>query len=316
MKRIAIFISALLTSLVSFSQQESPDIIREYPGQIQFSFINSYQDFNISAGLQNSSSVAYRNTVVKTGFRIRWRKLGIAASFPVFQLHPEKGSPTKNLGLTFNMFPKNLNIRGTARVVEGFEQQNGGNLLFRNDVKLSHVEMSSTYVFNPEKFSLRAPFRFFEKQLQSAGSPMLLATASYKNLSGQDSLFQISDDVLSSVLRMRVLSFGAGAGYGFTLAKGNWYLTTVATGGVELGRYSFFKNIGENVARRWQVEPVIIGQVSAGYNSDRFFAGVVSFYRPGFGSVQNLDASFYRFRAALILGIRFQQPKLFDKWSR
>jgi hypothetical protein len=260
--------------------------------------------------------VAYRNSVVKTGFRIRWNKIGIAASLPVYQLHPAKGSPTKNFGLTFNMFPKNLNIRGTGRIVEGFEQQNGNSTIFRNDVKLLHLETSTTCVFNPARFSMRAPVRFFEKQIQSAGSPMLLATASYKDLSGRDSLFQITDDVLGAVLRMRTLSIGAGAGYGFTFTKGDWYLTGVATGGLELNRRSFFKNVGENVTRQWQAKPVVIGQLSAGYNSDRFFAGVVSFYRPGFGSVRNPDASFYRFRTALILGIRFNQPAFLGKISK
>lgn len=297
----------------AIAQNES-ETIRLYPNKMQVSWITSYQDFNFSAGLVNNSTISYRNSSVRTGLRFMVRNLSLAFSVPVLPIHPDKGSLSKNLGLVFNLYPGKVNIRGSIRRVKGFDQQNGGDEIFRPDVKLLHLETSGTYVLNKD-FSLRAPFRYFERQLKSAGSLLVMGTADYKNLQAKDSLFHVMPDLLAPIGTMKTASIGTGAGYGFTLTQGNWYFTGLLTGGAELNRRQYFDINEQSIQRQWQLKPVIFGQLSMGYNADRYFLGMVSFYRPGFGAVDNLDANFYRFRAALIAGVRFDEPKFLKKWK-
>ena len=40
---------------------------------------------------------------------------------------------------------------------------------------------------------------------------------------------------------------------------------------------------------------------------------MITFYRPGFGAVDDLDASFYRFGAVLVAGVRFEEPGFLKK---
>ncbi len=298
----------------ALAQTES-DIIRQYPDKVQVSWITSYQDFNFSAGQADNSTVSYRNSSIKTGLRFRVRNLGLAFSVPVVPIHPSKGSLSKNLSLLFNFYPGKVNIRGSVRRVKGFDQQNGGEMIFRPDVNLLHFETSGTYVLNKD-FSLRAPFRYFERQMKNAGSLLVMGTADYKNLQAKDSLFHVTSDLLASIGTMKVATLGTGTGYGFTLTEGNWYFTGLLTGGAELNQRQYFDMENQKIQREWQLKPVIFGQMSMGYNADKYFLGVVSFYRPGFGAVDNLDASFYRFRTALIAGVRFDEPKFLKKKQR
>ena len=311
LKTINAFLLFLFLTNIATAQIE-PEAIRQYPDKMQLSIINSYQDFNFSAGVVNNSSISYRNTMVKTGLRLRVGKVGLTFAVPVVRIHPNKSSLTENLAFSFNIYPKKINLGGSVRRVKGFDQENDGKVVFRPDVKLLHFETSGTYVFN-KNFSLWAPFRYYERQMKNAGSFLVMGIADFKRLQAKDSLFHISQDVLSDLGAMNILSFGAGAGYGFTLTKGNWYFTCLLTGGGELNRRQYFDKENHNLLSEWKLKPVTIAQLSTGYNTDRYFLGLVSYFRPGFGISDNLDANFYRFHAALIAGIRFDTPKFLRK---
>lgn len=112
---------------------------------------------------------------------------------------------------------------------------------------------------------------------------------------------------------MQVITFGAGTGNGFTITEGNWYLTGLFTGGSELNRLCYFSRENENLLIDWQLKPVVTGQLSMGDNTDSCFMGIVSYYRPGLRAVNTLDASSYRFRMALVAGIRIDEPGFLKK---
>lgn len=186
----------------------------------------------------------------------------------------------------------------------------------RPDLVTSNLGMSFAYVFNHEKFSLRAPYLFSERQKVSKGSFLLSYVLSSFTLAADSSLIPISKWLEwgrgASVHEARFTSLGIAPGYSYTLVLNKFFLNmTLVLGPAHYWvRYQDQARAALNDIR---IDFYSLGRVGIGYNGDRFFSGLsvtsqsrnVTYERTTFqNSISTLR---------LVAGFRFKEEGLLKK---
>lgn len=148
----------------------------------------------------------------------------------------------------------------------------------RPDLKLQLIGFSGSYLFNSDRFSLRASLSQNERQLKSAGSVML-GLEGYAGRAVSDSTIVPSfEDSLAfasvdSVLEATFVRLGPSVGYGHTFVVfKRLFLTLSLSVNLALSRNS--EDLGER-RREWNsLSAGAFGRVVLGYNTEKWFAGL------------------------------------------
>jgi len=203
-----------------------------------------------------------------------------------------------------------------------FQKYNGFYVLFPNqvvpenlpypqrpDLTTRNSGMSFTYIFNSDKFSLRAPYLFSERQKVSKGSFLLSYVLSSFAMEADSALIPSSQRASwglgAEVNEVRFTSLGFAPGYSHTFVAGKFFLNlTLVLGPAHYWVQYMQQNIERNDIR---IDTYSLGRVGVGYNGDRFFGGFslttqsrnVTYERTTF---QNSIAT-----ARLVAGFRFKE---------
>ncbi len=147
----------------------------------------------------------------------------------------------------------------------------------RPDLVTSNLGMSFAYIFNNNKFSLKAPYLFSERQKVSKGSFLLSYVLSSFTMEADSALIPSAQWIEwgdgASVNEVRFTSLGLAPGYGHTFVTRKFFLNlTLVLGPAHYWvRYKDLSNQSENDIR---IDFYSLGRVGIGYNGDRFFSGV------------------------------------------
>jgi len=180
----------------------------------------------------------------------------------------------------------------------------------RNDIETTNNGVTVSYIFNNKKFSFRSAYNFAERQLQSAGSFLLIASlSSFKAYAdsaiiGREYINQYGDGAL--IQKIKTTALGVAPGYTYSLIHKGFFLNgTLAIG--PSNNWLFYQNDDGKQKSDIAFNAFILARLAIGYNGDRFFGGL-SFISQGrsvnFDDV-HLNSSNGTFK--ILFGYRFRE---------
>ncbi len=146
--------------------------------------ISKYSNFELrEAGQPNDSIIKYSpnsNFNLGAGFSYKWMGFSLAFNLGFINNdHTLKGK-TSSVDLQLDIFTRRLLMNANLQAYKGFYWKNPevfypewntqDSLLLRPDITTFSFGFNGIYVFKHNKFSIRAPYQFTERQLKSCGS--------------------------------------------------------------------------------------------------------------------------------------------------
>jgi len=188
--------------------------------------------------------------------------------------------------------------------------------LQRRDIATSSRGISAIYFSNKRKYSVRAIYNFYERQLRSAGSPLISIAFNQFSL-GADSLVynQYHQNTLDAQggfdhMKYETIALAGGYGYNLVLHK-NWFVGSNVAVGPVLQFFDYSKQSNQNSLVA--VRPYINWRITGGLNSERFFAGITYTYQSVEIDYENVHLSNRNGNFRLVFGYRFREVGILKK---
>ena len=230
-------------------------------------------------------------------------RVGLGVSYKWFNLSATLFSPVTNLQLTEKGETEHFDFRVASngrsiladvwfQYFKGFYLSNTGGVIpnwnkpgiyyQRNDIVTTDFSGVVYYNIKRRKFSFKALFSQNEKQLKSAGTPIIGTTWSiFRMVSNVDSCllpYNIVDHFKASerINRLRLSSLGLGVGYAYTFvfAK-HWFFSIQGTFFVNSQSYRYFSEINPKGTLYAGFKSNFLWRSSLGYNSHKNYYGLV-----------------------------------------
>ncbi len=187
-------------------------------------------------------------------------------------------APRFNASLYLQRY-KGLFLRNTATMIQGWTE--GDPYYIRGDMRAYTAGLDLTYIFNSERFSLRAAFIQNEWQKKSAGSFLVGGSILYQTTIGDSSLVPKNIAFPNfyngfNFRRSSNFSIGPIVGYAYTFVyKKHYFLTGAVTGTGSIG-LTTLRLVEEDTKVK---SGTVLGVraellLSAGYNSERWYVGL------------------------------------------
>lgn len=186
----------------------------------------------------------------------------------------------------------------------------------RPDITVRNVGLSVNRVLNSNKFSFRSAYNFVERQLTSAGSPIVFAT--FDNLIVKADSAIVGDRFAEqfgdshTIIHIRTSNLGIAPGYTYSLIwKGFFINGAFAIGPMHNWMKYELEDGGGDTRLKFNL--YVAARLALGYNGDRFFGGL-TFMNHGrnvkFEDVQmtNSQSSF-----KILFGMRFRESGILKK---
>lgn len=296
--------------------------------------ISKYNQITFDDKSTNTKLIYKPNDHTNLGFGFNYKGIGLNAAFDLLgnQNSDEKYGKTKSVDIQSNIYGKKIGIDAAYQNYRGYYFSNVSDVdpLFkpshqnypqRPDIRTRSVSISSFYNFNSERFSYRSTYTQNERQLKSAGAPILGFYCSLLDIqSMSDSAFLLPSSYILSyhpdfwVEAVKSINFGSLAGYGYTLVIAKRIFLTV-NAGIGIGYESTLGQYRYKDDRKYR-QPSSAGflRTGVGYNSKKLYVGFTSIgsnfssKRAANGSINYNSGSF-----RLIFAYRFTSPKFLDK---
>ncbi len=140
---------------------------------------------------------------------------------------------------------------------------------YHPDVEMFNYSMVGQYIFNGQKFSMKAGFTQYENQLQSSGSFLCGAELNYLKISSDSSMFFGQTNQLNS------FSIGLNAGYGYNFVfKKHFLLFAYGASGINFGNERFAKLFNRNT----YLSPLIHLKGAFWYRKDQWSFGATALW--------------------------------------
>lgn len=282
-------------------------------------------DFDIvSANDVNQSYTFKSNHSYSLGFNVNFFdvNLGIAFSTPLNVKSEQLYGESKVSDFQLTAISKQWYADVYTQKYNGFYVQEAGvtiplNQSFpqRPDLRTRNSGMSFTYIFNHDKFSLRAPYLFSERQKVNQGSFLFSYVLSSFSLAADSALIPSARWAKwgpgANVNHVRFTSLGFAPGYSQTFVVNKFFLNLT----IVLGPAHYWVTYEDLTTSRndIRIDFYSQGRVGIGYNGDRFFSGIsittqsrnVTYERTTF---QNSIST-----VRLVAGIRFKEEGLLKR---
>lgn len=289
--RVLISICFLFCASVAFSKQLEYDslYIKRYNRQVaivpNIGIRSHYFDFDKTQIKTFQSSRFSPNTQSSLGVTLFYRGLAISGNLK----GPDYGFSAKNFNkseireLKVQLSPQRFHLTADYLFYSGMTDINSPNhslfgdevYYFREDMTNRQYRLRFTWIFNHEKYSHRAAFRFREKQQRSAGSFLLNANLFHQQLRGDSAFFApsiiSSYGAMSNLYDLRVFFAGVNLGYGYTFVYKGFFLAGTTFAGF-MPQINTFQR-GNGFERATYFYPYYQYNVSVGYNGQRVFYG-------------------------------------------
>lgn len=254
--------------------------------------------------------------------------IGLSVKVPAaFERDKDRYGSTDFVDLQGNIYGEKWCFDGTFQKYEGFFLNNavditpgfesGDNFPQRSDLGVMNIILNGIHIFNHQKFSFRSGFNQADKQIKSAGSPILLLSASRFSINADSVLIpdNVAEDFgnLSSMVGGRFITISVLPGYAYNLVFRDLFVNLNATGGVGLQHQKL--DLENDSRAKYAIEPKFNFRAALGYDNERFFAGASFLLQR---STINMDgmrinniAGNYKF----FVGYRFKEFGILKKYS-
>jgi len=277
--------------------------------------------FTIQKGQNGSQKLIYRpNVRYYAGFGTYLFEMGFQLSFalPPSSQSIEEFGKSKASDIQLNIVGKNWGMDLSEQIYKGYYIDDRINPIpsgqpkpKRPDIETRNFGGTGIYFFNKNRYSLRATFNYFERQLKSAGSFLIAGTVTKFSMHGDSvvfgSTYEPAFGAASNFSKMNCWTIGSGPGYGYNLVLNKRMLLGFS---LAIGPSINWMNYATQ-AEPWKsalnVHLYTDMRISLSYNSERLFAGL-SFIRQA-REIQYAEAHFTNTNDALRLaiGYRFEE---------
>lgn len=346
-KKIFISILSGIISILSpnlLSAQTTGDIVASddtiqnaYIGNFSRKFMvktfmaNRNLSFNVKSRTGDRKSVTYSpngNYFLGVGFFYKKIGLELGLKVPVSDRMNAKYGRTKYLDLQTNFYGTRFGGDLAYQRYIGFYPRNpalldstwqpGRNYPYRNDIRARNIAVNAFYIFNHERFSYKAAFTQTEKQLQSAGSFILMASFAHLLFDGESALLTASENDTSAEKAAfqwgRFYNTSLLPGYAYTFVVDDFYFSGSLHigGGIQYKTYMLNnkqeKELG--IARKNHV------RVAGGYNSQRWMVGASAIIDNTPVRMQQISLSASNFNIKIFAAYRFNSRPVDERIDR
>jgi len=234
-------------------------------------------------------------------------------------LEKKKIGEEDGFDLQLNLYTRRWNFDAEISNIKNFSFKNKdvfGNIDEEipdfNNLNVRRIGVGATYIFLPEKFSFRSAFIQVDRQLKSAGSPILSFTYNYSSLDSDSIPTPQSVDIPTlEALKSEGHKFALLPGYSYNFIHKAWFLNTTGSAGFDIQKSSFSINneSDANTRLEWLFEL----KGSLGYHDDTFSAGALIFYQFSPSRLDNLRLWANSGSLRLFAAYRFPAPKFVRK---
>ena len=231
------------------------------------------------------SKIVYRpNINLRIGIAGFWKWFGLGLSIdnPFYKTDQTAYGKTSTLDLRVNAFGREVAAELFLQNYKGFyivspERPDGTHYILQ-DMRIFSLGFSGYWIYNSERFSIRAAFIQNERQKKSAGSFVVRPSFLYYLISSDQGI--IPPEIVNEfgippanlVSRGEFYSLGLAPGYIYTLVfMKNFYVTAAVFPGVA-AQFASFRNEHHDYYH-FEYAFQLSGRVALGYNSDKWFLG-------------------------------------------
>ncbi len=234
----------------------------------------------------DSSGISYNpQSRLSAGAGLSWKGWGFTISESVIPLNARDGSQegkTDALDLQFFSYFRKLQLDLYYQHYSGYYYQssndNNDDADFRSDLSLTNAGVNLLYVFS-DRYSLRSSFNQTERQIDSSGSWLAMASYNYLKISSAYSLIPPDQEEMfgtdSGYKGGRYTGFSLLSGYSYTFIFFDRWYTTLAllVGGGWM--YQDYTVAAGNV-KAHSLSSKYNGRLAFGYSGEKYFAGILS----------------------------------------
>lgn len=260
------------------------------------------------------------------GLSTEWLTINAAFNLPWVNNDDAKLGKTESIDLQTNIYLRKWAVDLAFLYYKGFHLSNPNSTVkagasdfrIRPDIESLNLASSFLYIFNHKKFSYRAAFNQVEQQIKSSGSWVAGGYLTGFTMRADSTLvplaLQSSVDLSNDHRNVSFYNFGITGGYAYTLALfRNFYITGSLTVGLGPEYQSARSTEYREAYSQWLTDLFMTLRLAAGYNGDKFFAGVTVFGTANGGSDENSSLVRGYNMARLTVGYRFAQPSFVKK---
>ena len=281
--------------------------------------------FDIALQKDRSQKLTYRpNNDFGLGFGVY--AFGIGAEI-TFAMQPKQSSQDRfghstASDLQLNLLSKRWGMDVFTQHYEGFYLNDpnkpvAANMPYpqRPDISTWNTGVNGIYVFNKNKYSLKAAYNFSEKQLKSGGSFLLTGTLNTFSLradsavygAGYESVFGVNADFQ----KLDYTTLRIAPGYGHTLVLKNFFLN----GSLSVGPANHWVSYQSQGIERSSVtiNSFVDFHVVLGYNGDKFFSGISFIAQARNMKFEQVEFTSSNSTFKLLFGYRFREKGILKK---
>jgi hypothetical protein len=212
----------------------------------------------------------------------KWFGLGFSVENPFYRRDKDVYGSTSFLDFRLNAFGRSVAAEIYYQTYKGFyissPLKNDDAHYILPDMNTVSLGIAAYWIYNAERFSIRAAFIQNERQKKSAGSFVLRPSFLYYRVDSENGIIPpelIHDHSIPGPYRIKsgsIYSLGLSPGYCYTLvfAK-NFYITAALFPGVFWQTYTYQTNLDHFGNDEFSFQ--LSGRFAAGYNSGKWFAG-------------------------------------------
>lgn len=188
----------------------------------------------------------------------------------------------------------------------------------RPDISTWNTGLNGIYLFNKNKYSIRAAYNFSERQLKSGGSFLLSGTLNTFSLRADSAVYGSKYEpkfgMATDFSKLDYTTFSVAPGYAYTLVLKNFFVN----GSLSIGPANHWVHYESAAGSRNEIvlNSFVDFRMSVGYNSDRFFSGISFITQARNIKMDQVQLTSANSIFKMVVGYRFREFGILKKRAR
>lgn len=326
-----IFLTIILFASVAVAQEEDTvrsEYVKEFPDQFNVKLLASNRLLILNLVDRNGGNrkINYApNDRGYIGIGTYIFDIGLELAFKVplaFSRSKSRYGDTDFIDFQGSLYGKKWSADATFQKYDGFYVSNAVDIYpdfdvekdypQRSDLSVMNISLNGIHIFNHEKFSFRSGFIQADKQIKSAGSPIMILSATRYSVSADSLLLPFSPSD-KNFMDGRFISLSLLAGYAYDFVLDNFFIKLNANGGTGVQHQKFDMGLGEK--QRWDLAPKLNFRAALGYDNERFFAGASFMMQRTSINFEGIRINNTTGNYKIFVGYRFEKFGILRKYS-
>lgn len=325
-----IFLSAVLSVSVAIAQEEDSvrsEYVKEFPDEFNLKLLASNRLLILNLVDRNGGNrkINYAPNdrgYIGVGTYIFDIGLELAFKLPLaFGRSRSRYGDTDFIDFQGSLYGRKWSADATFQKYDGFYVSNATDIYpdfdveknypQRSDLSVMNISLNGIHIFNHKKFSFRSGFVQADKQIKSAGSPIMILSATRYSVSADSLLMPSESD--ENFKDGRFISLSVLVGYAYDFVFDNFFIKLNANGGSGVQHQKFDMGMGDK--ERWDFAPKLNFRAALGYDNERFFAGASFVMQKTSIDFEGIRVNNTTGNYKIFVGYRFEKFGILKKYS-